>query len=242
MSESRSRPGFLFGRRMRGRSRPPEKRSRGRSTRAATRSALSLVIVLSASCVKFTPPALDEPAAVLERFLICSSLEQTGDWAEPGPPQSVFQAGDDGQAFAFVGFIDLVGPHTLSWKWYDPSRRLYRAPDAIRIGEEGKSYESYIAWDTISVTRDKAAGVWTVAVFMDEEFLAAKSFEIRAPGSPIAHGGQAGLPGRGFSGTPVPPAREPAQHRTRSSRPAAGNPCPLVRRRPSNPHSSRPAE
>jgi hypothetical protein len=138
-----------------------------------------LALLLAAACVKFKPPDLDEPAAVLERFLFCASVEQKEDWAEPGPAKSVFTAEAEGQVFAFVGFADLRGAHTLAWKWYGPTRKLERAPEAIKIGEEGKSYESYIAWDAIAVTPDRARGAWTVAVFLDEALLAAKSFEIK---------------------------------------------------------------
>jgi len=152
-------------------------KSRKRFGRSSALTAL--LLLLAAGCVKFKPPALDEPAAVLERFLFCSSVEQKEDWAEPGPSKITFTAESEGQVFAFVGFTDLRGAHTLSWKWYGPTRKLERAPQAIRIGEEGKSYESYIAWDAIAVTPDRAPGMWTVAVFLDEEFLTAKGFEIR---------------------------------------------------------------
>lgn len=136
-------------------------------------------LILAAACVKFKPPALDEPSAVLERFLFCASIEQKEDWAEPGPARSFFSAGQDGQVFAFVGFRDLRGPHALSWKWYGPSRTLHRATEAIRIGEEGKSYASYIAWDAVPLAPDRERGVWTVALFLDEGFLVSKGFEVR---------------------------------------------------------------
>ncbi len=162
--------------------------------RSKLMAGLAALLLVVSGCVKFKPPALDEPAAVLERFLFCASVEQKEDWAEPGPGKTVFTADADGQVFAFIGFTDLRGAHTLSWKWYGPSQKLERAPEAIRIGEEGKSYESYIAWDAIALTPDRAPGIWTVAVFLDEGCLAAKSFEIRAPGSPNAHRPLGGTP------------------------------------------------
>ncbi len=150
---------------------------RGRIGRWAALAALSALF--AAGCVKFKPPDLDEPAAVLERFVFCAAVEQKEDWAEPGPPRASFTAAEDGQVFAFVAFSDLRGPHTLSWKWYGPGRKLERAPEAIRIGEEGKAFDSYIAWDAIAVTPERACGTWTVAVFLDEALLTAKCFEIK---------------------------------------------------------------
>ncbi len=147
-----------------------------RFSRVATLTAIAL---LAAGCVKFRPPALDEPVVVLERFLFCASVAQKEDWAEPGPVKASFTAGEDDQIFAFVGLRDLRGPHTLAWKWYGPDRKLARSPDAIRIGEEGKAFDSYIAWDAIAVTPERTSGAWTVAVFLDEALLASKRFEIK---------------------------------------------------------------
>jgi hypothetical protein len=69
--------------------------------------------------------------------------------------------------------------YSLFWKWYAPSRRLYRVTDKISVGEEGKIFERYIAWDVIYVSEDKESGVWTVAVFMDDKVIAVKDFEIK---------------------------------------------------------------
>jgi hypothetical protein len=138
-----------------------------------------LLILAAAACVKFTPPALEKPAAVLERFLFCASVDQKEDWAEPGPDQAVFAPDEDGQVFAFAAFRDLRGPHTLGWKWYAPSGKLRRAPEAIPIGEEGKSFASYIAWDAVPLGPETERGTWTVTLFLDGALLTEKRFEVR---------------------------------------------------------------
>jgi len=47
------------------------------------------------------------------------------------------------------------------------------------VGEEGKIFERYIAWDVIYISEDKEKGAWTVAVFMDDKVIAVKDFEIK---------------------------------------------------------------
>jgi hypothetical protein len=142
-------------------------------------AALAFLLAAAAACVKFTPPALEEPAAVLERFLFCATVEQKEDWAEAGPARSAFAPAEDGQVYAFVEFRDLRGLHALAWKWYVPSGKLRRAPEAISIGEEGKSFASYIAWDAVSLDSEMERGTWTVALFLDGALLAEKRFEVR---------------------------------------------------------------
>jgi hypothetical protein len=140
---------------------------------------LVLTVGIGPACVRFKPPALDEPAVVLERFVFCASVVPKEAWAEPGPAQTSFRKGTDGQVCAFISFRDLRGPHTLGWRWYGPSGRIARSPEAIPVGEEGKSYASYIAWDAIALDADRESGVWTVAISLDGVFLTSGSFEIR---------------------------------------------------------------
>jgi hypothetical protein len=136
-------------------------------------------VILAAACVRFTPPVLDEPFVVLERAVFCSSLDQKDNWAEPAGEKAIFKKGTDANVYSFLELRDLRGAHTLLWKWYDPSRRLYRETEGIAVGENGKIFDRYIAWDLINVTEGKENGVWTVAVFMDGRLFASKEFEIR---------------------------------------------------------------
>ena len=83
---------------------------------------------------------------------------------------------------------------------------------------------------------------WILTVKGIERLEGSRRARRRAGRSAIAHklASGSGLPREGFSGTPVPPAREPARSPARSSQPAAGNPCPLASVCPSNPSPSRP--
>ena len=142
-------------------------------------SLLIFVLFDMEACIRFRPTALEEPTALLARAVLCNRVDAQNGWAEPSPNQKVFTKGKDNHVFYFLELRDIGGVHTLFWKWYDPSRKLFRAAEKISIGENGKVFEKYIAWDQISVTEEKENGVWTVAVFLDDKLFASREFEIR---------------------------------------------------------------
>jgi len=138
-----------------------------------------LTAVLISGCIRFRASALVPPTVVLERAVFCTALDQKNGWAEPIQEKTLFKKGEDSSVYSFLTLKDLQGAHTLFWKWYDSSRRLYRATDKIAIGEEGKVFERYIAWDMVYVSEDKKKGAWTVAIFLDDRLFSAKEFEIK---------------------------------------------------------------
>jgi hypothetical protein len=138
-----------------------------------------LTLVLMSGCLRFRLLSLDEPTVVFERVVFCASLDQKKGWAEPIGEKALFMKGVDSNVYSFLNLRDLHGVHSLFWKWYAPSRRLYRVTDKISVGEEGKIFERYIAWDVIYISEDKESGAWTVAVFMDDKVIAVKDFEIK---------------------------------------------------------------
>lgn len=131
------------------------------------------------ACIRFTPAALEQPAAVLERAILCNRVDVQNGWAEPSAEQKIFVKGKDNHVFSFLEIRDLRDKHSLHWKWYDSSRRLSRAAEKITIGEKGKFFKKYIAWDQVSISEEKEIGVWTVAIFLDDRLVASRVFEIR---------------------------------------------------------------
>lgn len=125
------------------------------------------------------PPALEDPAVVFDRIVLSSGLNQKADWAEPVGEKTRFEKGADPSVYAFLSFGEVRGAYALLWKWYDPSRNLYRATEAIGLGAEGRVHDRYIAWDVITISDDKPTGQWTVAVFLDGDLIASKDFEIK---------------------------------------------------------------
>ena len=142
-------------------------------------SVFILALVLMPGCFRLGQLSLDEPTVVLERLVFCASLDQKNGWAEPVGDRALFIKGVDSNVYSFLNLRDLRGLHSLFWKWYAPSRRLYRVTDKIAVGKVGKIFERYIAWDLINVSEDKEIGTWTVAVFIDDKMIAVKDFEIK---------------------------------------------------------------
>jgi len=152
----------------------------------AKRTSAPLCIILicalfwTSSCIRFTrSAALQDPAFVLEQGILCADLKMQNDWAEPAEDKTVFKKGTDKNVFSFIRLKAMLGEHKLFWKWYDPSRRLYRVTDPITIGKEGQAFEKYIAWDQIYLFEEKENGTWTVAVFVDDRLLVSKEFVIQ---------------------------------------------------------------
>ena len=139
----------------------------------------AVLFLYNSACVRFVPPALEDPAVIFDRIVFSSGLNQKDDWAEPVGEKTRFEKGVDSRVYAFLNFGEVRGAHILLWKWYDPSRNLYRVTDAIGLGAEGKIHDRYIAWDVIFITGDKPSGQWTVVVFLDGDLMAVKDFEIK---------------------------------------------------------------
>jgi len=103
---------------------------------------LICVLFCTSSCIRFTrSAALQGPAFVLEQSILCADLKMQNDWAEPAEDKMVFKKGADKNVFSFIRLKAMLGEHKLFWKWYDPSRRLYRVTDPITIGKEGQAFE-----------------------------------------------------------------------------------------------------
>jgi len=149
------------------------------STIPLTGILLSFVCLLTTSCVRFVSTPLEEPAVVFNKLVFSAGLDQKAGWAEPVSAKTRFEKGADAGVYSFLSFGELRGAHTLRWRWYDPGRKLFRLTDPIDIGEEGKVFERYIAWDVVSLSADKPAGVWIVAVYLDDQLIASGEFEIK---------------------------------------------------------------
>jgi hypothetical protein len=139
-----------------------------------------LLLALGAACVRFFPaPETEPPPLTLERHILCAALERRDGWAEPGWDRRVFDAGRDETVVSFIEFRQLSGVHALAWKWYDPGRALYRSTEPITVGEAGRVFGAYIAWDEIAITKETAKGIWTAAVFADGGLAGIRTFEVR---------------------------------------------------------------
>jgi hypothetical protein len=147
---------------------------------ALRRYALFLAAMMAAACIRLAPQtAVEEPAAVIDRLVFAAEVAKSGEWAEPRGEKNVFVKGSDAAVFSFLSLKDLAGEHTLAWKWYAPSGRLYRAPEPIAVGRPGQLFARYIAWDEIRLFAERDIGRWTVAIFLDGALALTAGFAIK---------------------------------------------------------------
>jgi hypothetical protein len=156
------------------------KRSRPPQVSALLGIILIVELGFAPACIRFTrAAALEQPAYVLETYLLSAEMKVQNDWAEPAEEKTAFKKGTDKNVFSFIRLKDMLGEHKILWKWYDPSGKLYRMTDAISIGKADQMFEKYIAWDQIYLFQEKDNGTWTVAVFLDDRLLASREFTIQ---------------------------------------------------------------
>jgi|GEM_PF-818047 len=152
--------------------------TRARSPLSLIGAACGLTLLFVSSCVRIAPPPLEAPPVAFHGVTLCARVDQTEGWAEPGDEKARFHKGADPRVCALLRFGALSGAHTLAWKWYGPSRALVRTTDPIVLGEDGKSFDRYIAWDVLSVSDGTQEGPWTVAVFLDGLLVGTRGFEV----------------------------------------------------------------
>jgi hypothetical protein len=158
------------------------RRTRGVSLPARIGAGL-VVIAVAAACIRLAPKTgVDPPAAVLDRHVLCGEVIRSGDEAEPSAEKNVFLKGKDEAVCSVLIWKELRGIHTLAWKWFDPSGRLYRASEPIVVGADGRVFDRYIAWDKILIFEEKDAGRWLVAVYLDGRLTGTKEFEVKQGG------------------------------------------------------------
>jgi len=136
-------------------------------------------MLLTSACIRFQPAALDPPAAFLERCILCPRVETRAGTAEPAGEKLLYQGGDSFSIFSFVELGDLRGGHLLQWKWYAPSGILMRRSDEIPVGEPGRTFARYLAWDELRLESGSERGAWTSSIFLDADLLATREFVVR---------------------------------------------------------------
>jgi hypothetical protein len=137
-------------------------------------------LVLLSSCVRLVPRTAPEPpAVVLDRHLLCATVERTKDWVEAAADRNIFLLGRDEAVYSVLFFVEIRGAHTVVWKWYDPSGQLVIASDPVAVGAADRVFDRYVAWDRKPLAAENKPGFWTVAVFIDERLAGTREFEVK---------------------------------------------------------------
>jgi hypothetical protein len=143
-------------------------------------SLLFLAAMMAVSCIRLVPrPDLDEPKAAVDRHALAGTVEKGAEGAEPRDEKDVFVKGRDPAVFSFLSLMDLQDEHTVAWKWYDPSGRLYKETAPVTVGRPGQVFARYVAWDEVKIFEAQDEGRWTVAVLLDGAVALTSRFEIQ---------------------------------------------------------------
>jgi hypothetical protein len=134
--------------------------------------------ILLSGCVRFTPSVLRAPDVFLEKIVFCQSVEVRDGTAAASPAADSFHRARDESIYCYIELGELRGAHELQWRWYAPAGELMRRSDRIEVGEAGKTFARFLAWDRISVHPESEGGAWSAAVFLDGVLLASRRFEI----------------------------------------------------------------
>jgi len=143
-------------------------------------AAAAVLAWAAAACVRILPKDRPQPpAAAVDRHVLCASVAARDGWADPGPDASAFARGPEASVHSFLELRGVRGRHEAAWRWYGPSGLLVRASDPVSIGQEGRTFARYIAWDSLRLRESRDPGSWTVAVLLDGRLAASRSFEVR---------------------------------------------------------------
>ena len=128
------------------------------------------------------PPAQLKPPFKFEGLTLAQGTYSKDGIALPDHPADVYNTRDK-QVIAHLSFRNLSGSYRLRWDWYDPDGNLYYSTGDFPFkASQGKFAKQATTWHSLSVKGDKAEtlpGKWQVKVFLNNEQIAAKGFELK---------------------------------------------------------------
>jgi len=146
------------------------------------KAALIAVIMLAVFCFTATSAfAVAKPVMKVASTVLAKDVEKYQASSVPLNETDIFFTNDD-QVVMWVKIGDISGAHKLRWEWYAPSGKLYYKTSNYKVNPDAKRRDQSTSWHKIAIRDEKAAtltGQWSVKVFLDNNQIAAKNFELR---------------------------------------------------------------
>jgi hypothetical protein len=143
-------------------------------------AALAPVVFLIMACSTGSPTII-KPAVTFLGITLSKAVDKQGDMAVPVNSTTTFSSSEK-EAIAIVAIKNLHYRISLRWEWYSPDGNLYCSTGNVPVKISKKKYiREFTAWHAMTIKGDKAGtlpGAWTVKVFMDDEYLDLKRFNI----------------------------------------------------------------
>lgn len=134
-----------------------------------------------ARCVSFKVEVLPPTENQVEYICICKDIEESEDLLSPVEVQSEF--GSNGNSIiCLIRLKEVSREIQLRWKWFSPDKKLVKDSGNIPVNQDEKYLEVVTAYDKLefdSQLNKSIKGQWTVAVFIDDELLGKRLFQIK---------------------------------------------------------------
>lgn len=132
-----------------------------------------------AGCLSFRAAPSPAPEDLAVEIYTCKKIDDSGELYKPADITSEF-ARDEKDIICFVQMKNIRKAARLRWKWYAPDLSLFKETKDMIINAEEDFLETISAFDQITIPAEvKSDGQWVVAVFMDRELIARKSFIVK---------------------------------------------------------------
>lgn len=142
--------------------------------------AMFVGLILLMACSTGTP-AITKPAVTFLGISLSKAVATQGGRTVPVESDSTFSIHDK-EIIALLSINNLYYQIRLRWEWYSPDGALYYSTGNVPVKISEKKYiREFNAWHAMTIKGDKAGtlpGAWTVKVFMDDEYLDMKKFDI----------------------------------------------------------------
>ena len=143
-------------------------------------TALTLSVFLFTAC-STGQKTIVKPAVTFLGITLSKAVQKQGDVGIPVERTQTFSISDK-EAIALISIKNLHYQIRLRWEWYGPDNKLYYSTGNVPVKISKRKYiREFSAWHAMTIKGDKAAtmpGAWTVKVFMNDEYLDLKRFDI----------------------------------------------------------------
>jgi hypothetical protein len=147
--------------------------------KAAARIAGIILYSWMAGCLSFKVVPSPAPEDIAFEIMTCKKVDARGELYKPLEITSEFRAANE-EIICFVRLKNISKAIRLKWIWYGPDLKLFKETKDLIINAGEDILETISAFDRITIPAEgKGEGQWTVAVFMDREFIARKTFSVR---------------------------------------------------------------
>ena len=140
-------------------------------------TSLFIVILTLGGCINLKIELPDDPGWGIGYFVVSNELNSIKDYEKP--LKNIMIRSTDKNIYAIIKILNIENMVRISWVWYGPDKSIVKRSSVTEVNLGGKFLEYFVIWDSIDPALfNKKKGKWLVALLVDDDFLASKSFTI----------------------------------------------------------------